>query len=99
MSVELCKKTRICTATAPYKAQHAKKSTEKLRVPKNKVILDLGGYTGCIRIAANPLNYDVILGKKWCAKQKAKTDCENNLVEILHGDKLLIIKALHDFDL
>ena len=76
ISDEFCKKARIRTTAAPYKVQLANKSTENMRVARNRIIVSLGGYTGSFGIAANSLKYDVILGKKWCAKHKAKIDCE-----------------------
>ena len=96
ISTDFCKRARICTAAAPYKAQLAKKSSEDLRVTKNKVAISLGSYIGSSLVAAYTLNYDVILGKRWCAKHKAKIDCAKNIITILHGRKSLTIKAVHD---
>ena len=64
ISDEFSKKALIRTTAASCKVQLTNKSTENMRFTRNRVIISLGGYTGSFRTAANPLNYDVILGKK-----------------------------------
>ena len=42
----------------------ANKTPQKLLSTVSPVTISLGGYTQKMRFAANPLNYDLILGKK-----------------------------------
>ena len=49
-------------------------------------------------MASNVLDYDVILGKKWCAKYNATIDCERNIFKILHRHKKLTTRPLMNSD-
>ena len=88
ISGDFCKLAKTCTKPAPYGVQLAKKSTQNLSVTRNKVTIGIGSYSQSFRMASNPLNYDVILGNKWCAKRKAAIECEINIFKIFHHHKL-----------
>ncbi len=45
------------------------------------------GYTEKMRFASNPLNYDVILGKKWTSKHHAIINCYTNEIKFEHKGK------------
>ena len=62
-SDEFCSKAHIHIKAAPYKVQLANKSTQQMKVTKEKVTMSLGTYSESFWIAANLLNYDVILRK------------------------------------
>ena len=98
ISEDFCKRAHIRTNPAPYKLQLANKSTENTNVTRNKVTVSIGSYSESFRMASNPLNYDVILGKKWCAKHKATIDSERNIVKIFLRHKKLIIRELMNSD-
>ena len=43
--------------------------------PQAPVTISLGGYTEKMRFAANPLNYDLLLRKKWTSAHKEIISC------------------------
>ena len=69
-----------------------------MNITRNKVTVSIGSYSESFRITSNVLNYDVILGKKWCAKHKATIDSEKNIVKIFHRHKKQIIRAMASSD-
>ena len=76
----------------------ADKSTTNMKVTLRKVQVSVGPYSEAFYIASCPLNYDLILGKKWCASHKAKIDCELNIVRFRHKTKDYTIQAILDSD-
>ena len=69
-----------------------------MNVTGNKVTISTGSYYEYFRMASSPQNYDVILGKKCCAKHKATIDRERNIVKIFHRHKKLTIQAQTNSD-
>ena len=94
LSEDLCRRAKIRTNKVPYKAQMADKSTTEIRVTRKKARVSIGGYSESFSLAACPLNYDVILGKKWCSTHKARIDCESNEVRFMYKYKRFAIKAI-----
>ena len=69
-----------------------------MKVTQNKVQESIGLFSEAFTIASCALNYDIVLGKKWCDFHKAKIDCENNVVKLKHRHKRYTIEAIIDSD-
>ena len=65
----------------------ANNTPQKLLSTISPVTICIGGYTQKMRLAANPLNYDLILGKKWTTDHKAIINCYTNEIRFSHKGK------------
>ncbi len=55
--------------------------------------MSIGSYTDKIRFAVCPLNYDIILGKKWTTEHHAVINCYTNEIRFSHKGKFYTIVA------
>ena len=69
-----------------------------MNVTADKVTLSLVLYSKSFIIAVCTLNLDVILGKKWCSRHKAKIDCEKNIIRRTRRHGIFTIHALANSD-
>ena len=65
----------------------AKKSLQELKSTTRPLQLSIGGYTQNMRFVSIPMNYDIILGKKWASQHRALIDCYSNEVIFQHKGK------------
>ena len=75
-----CKRNGIALKNSDYTAKMANKTPQGLKSTVSPLQLSIGGYTKSMRFASIPLNYDVILGKKWAFQHKAVIDTYSNEV-------------------
>ena len=87
ISQEFCEKHGIVLREENYTATMANNAHQKLLSTTSPVSISLGGYTQKMRLAANPLNYDLILGKKWTSEHKAIINCYTNEISFSHKGK------------
>ena len=69
-----------------------------MNVTRNKGTVSIGQYSKSFSMVYNPLNYDVILGEKWCAKHKARINIESHIVRIIHRSRKITVRALGNSD-
>ena len=93
ISNKFCLAAGIKLQKADFEAQMANSSKERMESTTDKVRISIGPYTESMRLAANTLNYDVILGKKWTSEHNAKIDCLNNVIEFQHRNRTHKITA------
>ena len=89
-----CQRNDIPIEGAYHTATMANKMPQETRVTTCKLQLSTGGYTEGMHFACIPLNYDVILGKKWASKHKAIIDSYSNKVIFHHKEKVHRIIAI-----
>ena len=79
----------------------ANNTTQKMMSTVCPVSISMGGYSQKMRLAANPLNYDLILGKKWTTEHMAVINCYSNEISFSHKGKNYHLVARdpsnHDF--
>lgn len=89
-----CEKSNIFTETTNHVARMANKSLQTLTMTKEPIEIQIKGYTEKRKFAVCPLDYDVILGKRWTTEKKCFIDCERNIVQFRHRDNEYTIEAL-----
>ena len=87
ISEEFCRKNGIILKDENYTASMANNTSQKLLSTVSPVSVSIGGYTEKLRFAANPLNYDLILGKKWTTNHRAVINCYTNEISFSHKGK------------
>ena len=65
----------------------ANNTQQKMKSTVYPVTISMAGYSQKMRLAANPLNYDLILGKKWTTNHKAVVNCYTNEISFSHKGK------------
>ncbi len=65
----------------------ANNTTQKLKSTGHPLTMSIGRYTDKIRFAVCPLNYDIILGKKWTTEHHAVINCYTNKIRFSHKGK------------
>ncbi len=71
----------------------ANNTTQELRSTVHPLSVSISGYTEKLRFAASPLNYDVILGKKWTTEHRAIVNCYTNEIVFQHKGRRHTIVA------
>ncbi len=93
ISQEFCTRHRISLKREQHVASMGNNTHQKLTSTVHSPTVTFGGYTEKMRFASNPLNYDVILGKKWTSKHHAIINCYMNEIEFEHEGKTHTIVA------
>ena len=62
----------------------ASKTLQEIGETTETVTIDLRYYNENMKFVVAPCQYDVIMGKNWRTKHKAKVDCANNHVSFQH---------------
>ncbi len=71
----------------------ANNTHQKLMSIVHPLTVTFGGYTEKMHFASNPLNCDVILGRKWTSKHHAIVNCSTNEIKFEHKGKTHAIVA------
>jgi len=94
ISLEFCQKNGIALhENDTHVGVMANKVEEKLKSTTSSVTISMGPYTEPMRLAASPLNYDIILGKNWCNNHNALVDCKANTVDFCYKGKKHTVSA------
>ena len=89
-----CQSHNISIEGANQTATMANKMPQETKVTTQKLQISMGGYTKSMKFACIPLNYDLILGKKWTSKHKAVIDAYSNEVIFRYKGKIHRIIAI-----
>ena len=93
LSIDFCKNHGIAIKQEDRTAIMANNTEESVDSTKNPIALSIGPYSESMRFAVNKLQYDVILGKKWQHKHRARIDCQSNSVDFCHKGKAYCLIA------
>ena len=93
MGSEFCRKHGIETETTEHIARMANKSTQPLTVSKEPIEIQMKGYTDRRRLAVCPLDYDIILGKKWTREKDCVISCAANTITFTQRNRNHTIEA------
>ena len=93
ISQDFCKKHGIVLKEEDYTASMANNTPQELKSTVSPVTISIGGYSQKMRFAANPQNYDLILGKKWTTIHRALINCYTNEICFSHKGKEYKIMA------
>ena len=84
-SYETCKRLRIEVKKRPeYISTMANKTLQEIGETTQPVTIDLHCYQEKMKFVVAPCQYDIIMGKNWQTKHKAKIDYGNNHVSFQH---------------
>ena len=87
LSLEFCDKYRIPIERTDHTASMANHVTQEWKFTTNPVTVQIKGYSESMRFSVSPLSYDLILGKQWAYKHRAKIDCYKNEVTFQHKNR------------
>ena len=94
ISVEFCRKHDIAYRIEDgIQSIMANRTLQDVGVTIGPVTISLGYYTEAMRFVVQPLSYDIILGKAWETKHKAKIDCSNNTIQFEYMKEQYYITA------
>lgn len=93
LSEDFCRRHFIATKEEDHEACMANKASQKLKSTLEPLQLSIHGYSERLRFVVCPLNYDLILGKKWTTAHEAVLNCYTNEVKFTHRNKCHTIVA------
>ena len=82
-----CIQNGIALIESDKTASMANKSPQELKSTTRPLQLSIGGYTKNMRFVSIPMNYDIILGKKWASQHRAVIDSYSNEIIFQHKGK------------
>lgn len=94
ISTEFCNKFKIPLVETNHMAKMANQTSQNLQMTQYPVEVQMKGYTEQLRLAASPLNYDLILGKQWTSNHNAFIDCRSNIVTFQHRGRTFELHAI-----
>ena len=85
LSYDMCNRLNIKIQKRPeYVSVMANKTHQEIGETIEPVTIDLHYYKEKLKFVVAPCQYDIILGKNWETKHKAKINCENNSISFKH---------------
>ena len=90
---EFCRKNGIITETTEHMARMANKTTQPLTVTKEPIEIQMKGYTDQRKLTVCPLDYDIILGKKWTTEKECVIGCATNEITFKHKHRSYTLEA------